>query len=332
MEINFNNKTILITGGAGFIGSNIAFYLQKNYPDSKIIIFDVFRKGETFDNGNLKSFGHYKNLIGFKGDIICGDIKDEEDLNKLKFYKLDFIFHYAAISDTRVYDQEIIMKTNVNSFYNLLEVAKKNEAGMIYASSAATYGSSPSPQKIGDDSPENVYGFSKYAMDQIAYRYMKEYSNMHIVGLKFFNVYGEKEYFKNKTASMVIQLGHQIIAGKSPRLFIGSDKIMRDFVYVKDVILANILACFTKKNGIYNIGSGVHRSFYDIVNILQQELNTNLKIEYFENPYKGYQMHTRADISLSQEFLGYKPNYTLEQGIKEYIPYIKQTFNWDKKQ
>jgi len=235
MDTSFNNKTILITGGAGFIGSNIAFYLQDNYPDSKIIIFDIFRSGKTFDNKNLKSFGHYKNLVGFEGDIICGDITNEDDLNKLKKYKLNYIFHQAAISDTRVYDQEIIMKTNVNSFYKLLEIARDNDAKMIYASSAATYGASPSPQKIGDDAPENPYGFSKYAMDQIAYKYIKKYKDMYIVGLKFFNVYGEREYFKKKTSSMVIQIGHQILAGKPPRLFTGSAEIMRDFVYIKDL-------------------------------------------------------------------------------------------------
>ncbi len=329
MKIDFNNKTILITGGAGFIGSNIAFYLQNNYPDSKIIIFDIFRSGATFNNGNLKSFGHYKNLIGFKGDIICGDITNDEDLSKLENYKLDYIFHHAAISDTRVYDQDIIMKTNVNSFYELLEIARKNVAKLVYASSAATYGSSPSPQKIGDDAPENLYGFSKYVMDQIADRYIREYPNMHIVGLKFFNVYGEREYFKNKTSSMIIQLAHQISAGKSPRIFTGSDKIMRDFVYIKDVVTANILACSTKENGVYNIGSGISRSFYDIVTILQQQLHTNLKIDYFENPYSKYQMDTKADISLSQKILDYHPNYTLEEGIKNYMPYIKQTLNWD---
>ncbi|MDC1162248.1 NAD-dependent epimerase/dehydratase family protein, partial [Tenacibaculum sp.] len=246
-------------------------------------------------------------------------------------YKFDYIFHQAAISDTRIYDQEIIMRTNVNSFYKLLDIARNNNSAIIYASSAATYGSSPAPQKIGDDSPENPYAFSKYCMDQIANEYLKEHSEMHIIGLKFFNVFGEKEYFKEKSSSMILQLGHQILAGKSPRLFFGSEKIMRDFIYIKDVINANILACSTKKKGVYNVGSGINRSFYDIVSILQQELNTDLNIEYFKNPYTGYQTNTKADISLSKDFLNFTPNYTLEKGIKEYIPYIKQTFNWYKK-
>ena len=81
-KIDFNKKTILITGGAGFIGSNLAFYFQENFPKSKVIVFDCFRNDETFNNGNLKSFGHYKNLIGFKGDIICGNINNQNDLYK----------------------------------------------------------------------------------------------------------------------------------------------------------------------------------------------------------------------------------------------------------
>ena len=137
-NIDFNDKTILITGGAGFIGSNLAFYLQENFPESKIIVFDCFRNQETFQNGNLKSFGHYKNLIGFKGNIICGNINNKDDLALLNTYKFDVIFHHAAISDTRVYDQEIVMKTNVNSFYDLLAIAKRNSSVMVYASSAAT--------------------------------------------------------------------------------------------------------------------------------------------------------------------------------------------------
>ena len=90
-------KTILITGGAGFIGSNLAFYFQDKFPNSRIVVFDCFRSGANFSNGNLKSFGHYKNLLGFEGEIICGDITNQSDLSLLNDYKFDFIFHHAAI-------------------------------------------------------------------------------------------------------------------------------------------------------------------------------------------------------------------------------------------
>jgi ADP-L-glycero-D-manno-heptose 6-epimerase len=323
-KIDFNNKTILITGGAGFIGSNLAFYFQENFQKSKVTVFDCFRNDETFHNGNLKSFGHYKNLIGFKGDIICGNINNKDNLSLLNDYKFDYIFHHAAISDTRVYDQEIIMKTNVNSFYDLLAIAKKNQSVLVYASSAATYGSLPSPQTVGKESPESPYGYSKYVMDQIAMRYAMENPDLTTVGLRFFNVYGPREYYKANTSSMVIQLGHQILDGNAPRLFVNSSQISRDFIYIDDVVQANIKACSPKRNGTYNVGTGIPRSFQEITDILQKELKTELGTEYFPNPYSGYQMHTQADISASKDNLGFDPKVSLEQGIKSYIPEIKR--------
>ncbi len=321
-DTDFSNKYILITGGAGFIGSNLAFYFQENYPDSNVVVFDCFRNKSTFPNGNLQGLGHYNNLIGFTGDILCGNINNQDDLALLDNYKFDYIFHQAAISDNHTHDQEIVMQTNVNSFYSLLLKARKDQAVMIYASSAATYGNLPSPQTIGKESPENIYGFSKYMMDQIASNYSENNPDMTIVGLKFFNVYGPREYYKAKTSSMVIQLGHQILDGKKPRLFEGSDKIFRDFINIEDILQANIRACETKKNGTYNIGTGNPRSFKDIADILQKELGTSLNIEYIPNPYTKYQFHTQADISDSITNLGFNPKITLEDGIKDYIPEI----------
>ena len=326
-NINFNNKTILITGGAGFIGSNLAFYFQENYPNSHVVVFDCFRSGATFANGNLRSFGHYKNLIDFTGDVVCGNINNKEDLSLLGDYKFDYMFHQAAISDSRAYDQELIMQTNVNSFYDLLNKAKDNDAVMVYASSAATYGNLPSPQTVGSENPENPYGFSKYTMDQIAYRFSNKNPDMTIVGLRFFNVYGPREYYKAKTSSMVVQLGHQIMDGKAPRLFEGSDQLYRDFIYIQDVVQANIKACNPKQNGVYNVGTGNPRSFQNIADILQQELGTNLGTEYFTNPYDGYQMDTQADISTTQANLNFVPKVSLEDGIKAYIPEIRRLHN-----
>jgi ADP-L-glycero-D-manno-heptose 6-epimerase len=160
-------------------------------------------------------------------------------------------------------------------------------------------------------------------MDHIANQFSKENPDLAIVGLRFFNVYGSREYYKAKTSSMVIQLGHQILNGKAPRLFRGSDKILRDFINIEDVLQANIKACKPIKNGIYNVGTGNPRSFQDIADILQQELRTNLGTEYIPNPYDGYQLHTQADIRASKSNLGFDPVVSLEEGIKTYIPEIK---------
>lgn len=324
-KLNFNKATILITGGAGFIGSNLAFYFQKNYPDAHIVIFDCFRKEESLSNGNLKSLGHYQNLIGFLGDVICGNINNENDLKLLDKYTFDYIFHHAAISDTRVYDQEMVMKTNVNSFYKILDKAKKDNSTLVYASSGAVYGSLPSPQTIGLEKPENPYGFSKFLMDQIAERYSADNPKLNIVGLRFFNVYGPREFYKSTTASMVIQLGHQILDGKPPRLFEKSNQIFRDFIYIEDVIQANIKSCRSLNNGTYNIGTGIARSFKEITDILQKELETDFDIDYFPNPYEGYQLHTQANILSAMQNFDFKPKFSLEKGIAAYIPEIRKT-------
>ncbi|AGR78003.1 ADP-L-glycero-D-mannoheptose-6-epimerase [Aliarcobacter butzleri 7h1h] len=331
-DINFNKKTILITGGAGFIGSSLAFYFQNNYPKSKIVVLDSFRSGETFSNGNLKSFGHFKNLLGFKGIVVSGDINDKIVLKSLeKNYKFDYIFHQAAISDTTVQEQDLMIKTNVNAYEDLLKIAIKHKANMIYASSAATYGDSDRFE-VGYEQPNNAYGFSKVMMDNVTYDYLKKDLDISIVGLKYFNVYGPREFFKNKTASMVVQFGHQILKGLTPKLFEGSDKILRDFIYIEDIIQANIKACNPKKSGVYNVGTGNARSFEDIVNILQKELQINNGKEYIPNPYVGsYQFFTQANIETTTKYLGYEPKFSLEDGIKAYIPEILKLFKEEVK-
>ena len=332
-DINFNEKTILITGAAGFIGSNLCFYFQKNFPDALIVALDCFRSGETLSNGNLKSFGHYKNLLGFNGIVISGDINDKGLLSQLdNDYDFDYIFHEAAISDTTATEQDLMIKTNVNAYEDLLKLAIKHNANMIYASSAATYGDATSPQTVGNENPGNVYGFSKLMMDNITYEYLKKDLNISIVGLRYFNVYGPREFFKNKTASTVVQFGHQILDGKTQKLFEGSDKILRDFIYIEDVIQANIKAANPKKSGVYNVGTAKARSFQDIADILQKELGTDLGTDYIPNPFVGqYQFHTEANIEETVKYLGYTPNYEMEDGIKEYIPEIINLHKTEKR-
>jgi len=332
IEDDLRDKTILITGGAGFIGSNLAFYFQNNHPDAKIVVLDSFRSGETLSNGNLKSFGHFKNLIGFRGEIISGNINDKDLLLDLEMnYQFDYIFHEAAISDTTAQEQDLMIKTNVNAYKDLLELAIRHGANMIYASSAATYGNAPSPQKVGREAPNNVYGFSKLSMDNLSREYMKD-CDISIVGLRYFNVYGKGEYFKNSTASMILQFGHQILSGKNPRLFEGSDKILRDFIYIEDIIQANIKAMNPKQSGIYNVGTGKARSFQNIVDILQKELGTTLACEYMPNPFVGsYQFHTEANIETTKEYLGYEPAYEMEDGIASYVDEIKKIYEEEVK-
>ncbi|ARE80242.1 ADP-glyceromanno-heptose 6-epimerase [Campylobacter helveticus] len=307
---------IIITGGAGFIGSNLALALQEN---NEILIIDKMRSDKKLDNGNLESFGHFKNLLDFKGELFVGDINEAKTFEVMREFKPETIFHQAAISDTTAYNQTQVLSVNLNSFKDFIKLAIKCDSKLIYASSASVYGDMPSPQKVGYEEPKNPYAFSKLMMDKLAQKYFNE---LHIVGLRYFNIYGKNEFFKGKTASMILQFGLQILSGKNPRLFEGSEKIYRDFTYIKDVVNANLKALETK-SGIYNVGSGKARTFKDIVDILQKELGTNLDYEWIKNPYeKAYQFHTQAH--LSENF--YTSEFELEAGIKDYLPEIKRIF------
>ena len=304
---------ILITGGAGFIGSNIAKALEKNYPNSKILVLDDF------------SSGHFKNLIGFKGEVLSGDIRDgglwEYLMNKFQF---DVVFHQAAITDTTVKDQKLMIETNTNSFRNLLECALKWKAKVIYASSAGVYGNSKPPMMEDEGLvPENIYGFSKLAMDYIAYNFIQEHPKLKVVGFRYFNVYGQGEQYKGKTASMIYQLYKQMKAGKRPRLFKWGEQ-KRDFVYIEDVVRANLLALEKDVSGVFNVGSGKARSFNDIVGILNELLGTSLEPDYFDCPYDFYQKHTEAELTKIKKFLGYEPLYSLEDGIKAYVEILER--------
>ncbi|GAB6065186.1 ADP-glyceromanno-heptose 6-epimerase [Aquifex pyrophilus] len=303
---------ILITGGAGFIGSNLAFALQEKYPRAKIYVLDNF------------SSGHFKNLIGFKGEVITGDITDRELWDYIgKKFRFDVIFHEAAITDTTVMDQFLMMRTNADSFRYILDLAVKWGAKVIYASSAGVYGNTPPPMREDYGlEPENIYGFSKLMMDHIAKEYMEKHPEINIVGFRYFNVYGPREEYKGKTASMIYQLAVKMLKGEKPRLFKWGEQ-RRDFVYIKDVIKANLLALERNVSGIFNVGTGRARSFNEIVKILNRELGTNYEVEYFDCPYDFYQEFTEADLTKIREALGYEPTYSLEEGIKDYLPYIR---------
>ena len=252
-------------------------------------------------------------------------LKIFEDIPLDNYY--DAIFHEAAITDTNVHDQKKMMEINVEAFKNILYYAADHEIKkVIYASSAATYGNSPCPMKVTQmPTPANVYGFSKAIMDNVARDFAEENHDMKIIGLRYFNVYGPGETYKSGvTASMVFHLYNQMKMGHRPRIFkMGEQE--RDFVYIKDIVKANMCALNNgKESGVYNAGTGIARSFNDMVACLNKELNTNLPPEYIDNPYSAfYQNKTQADISLTTEKLGYTPDYTLETGIADYVKYLE---------
>lgn len=298
---------VLVTGGAGFIGSNIAKHL-KSVGYSKVYVLDDF------------SSGHFKNLIGFKGQVITGDVRDKSLWDWLiKEFKFDVIFHQAAITDTTLMDQRLMMEVNAESFRNVLKAASAWGSKVIYASSAGVYGNTPPPMREdGLFKPENIYGYSKLSMDIMAMDFMKEREDMYIVGLRYFNVYGTGESYKGRSASMIYQLYSRMVSGQKPRLFKWGEQ-RRDFVYIEDVVKANMLAMEKNVRGIFNVGTGQGRSFNEVVEILGENLGTKPDTEYFDCPYDFYQKHTEADLKRAREMLGYKPEFSLEDGIKDYV-------------
>jgi len=308
------SEKILVTGGAGYIGSNIAAALLKR-PGTDVVVVDNFSSGD------------WRNLIHVNCDVRAADCDDPALLEEIADGAFSAIFHEAAITDTTVMDQRLMIEVNTNAFSDMLDACQVSGTRLIYASSAGTYGNSAAPNCVGaGEEPENIYGFSKLAMDRIAAR-RYESQSAPIIGLRYFNVYGPGETHKNektgnKTASMMLQLYEQVKAGKQPRLFkYGEQK--RDFVYIRDVIGANLAALDASRSGVCNVGSGLARSFNDIVNILSQVLETKLEIKYFDNPFTFYQNHTEADLSRSLELLNWQPEWTLEKGMSDYISLLE---------
>lgn len=319
--IDYNNKTVLITGGAGFIGSRLALKLQELYPEANIVIFDKFRNNETFPSGNPTSFGHFKNLIEFKGSIITGDITSEEDRELITQMSIDYIFHLAAISDTTVQDQNLMMKTNFSAFGFIMNLAEYNEADVVYASSAAVYGNTSAPNVVGKgEIPANVYGFSKLSMDKFTRKYIEDDPRVAVAGLRFFNVYGPGETYKGKTSSMIYQMTKKTLDAENIKLFEWGEQT-RDFVHVDDVVNACMLAMGI--SGIFNVGSGVSASFKDILSSIQYSMKSKVHVEWIKNPYSFYQDSTRADLSSESCVPGYVPQIHWKEGFSSYIELIK---------
>ena len=273
----------LVTGGAGFIGSNLAKRLANDGHD--VVVADDFQSG------------HWTNLIDFTGDVRTFSCHDPAAIRAtLGNDKFDVIFHQASITDTTVHDQRRMMENNVEAFRALLDLAVAWRARVVWASSCSIYGQGAVPMKESQPAdPLNVYAFSKLAMERLAMRYAPKLAHP-IVGLRYSNVYGPGEAHKGKFASMINQLAKQMKAGNRPRIFIAGEQ-KRDFVSVWDVVQANLNALHADESGSFNCGAGASWSFNQVVEELNRALGTDLEPEYFENPYSFTQDWTETDLT-----------------------------------
>lgn len=285
-------NTYVISGGTGFIGSNIVKYLYET-TNAKIIVFDRTLKQHNMINN--ERILYYKLLL-----------EDDSTYSFLNKYDFNIFFHCGAIVDTLYTDEKSIMKINAFSMHNIINLCKNKNAKLIYSSSASVYGNVNKMNSIDDElKPETLYATSKLEMEKIT----EQYNNVVCIGLRYFNVYGNGEDHKGNMSSMIYKLNN----GHNKLFKYGEQK--RDFVYVKDVIQANIKATYLNKSGVYNVGSGEANSFNDIVNELKKSTN----IDYIDNPYNFYQNYTCADLDKSIAILNYKPLYNLKTGIEDML-------------
>ena len=292
---------ILVTGGAGFIGSHIVdAYLEAGH--------DVAVVDSLWSHG-----GGRRENVPAAVRFYQVDVRDLELREVIRKEQPEVINHHAAqhsvklSTDDPAYDAQV----NVLGLINMLTGAQ--QAGVrkvIFPSSAATYGAaSEASVETNGAAPANVYAFSKAMMDNLANRAAAEEKNWIIIGLRYFNVYGPREAHKGTPASMVFHLSRQMKAGQRPRIFKHGDQ-KRDFVYVKDIVEGSIRALDAKESGIYNLGSGHARSFNELVDVLNRSLGTDFKPDYIENPHAHYQNFTQADLTSVRTNLGYEPQYS----------------------
>jgi ADP-L-glycero-D-manno-heptose 6-epimerase len=300
----------VVTGGAGFIGSNLTLALQEKFPDACLTVIDDFRSGD------------FKNLIGYRGDFVAQNLATLDWREQFGDNAFDAIFHLASITDTTNHDQFEQVHDNVESFRRILDFARPTGTRIIYASSAATYGpATEASVESNGAAPSNIYAFSKAIMDNIATREAGKFPDWVIVGLRYFNVYGPREAHKGVPASMIYHLSKQMKAGQRPRIFKQGEQ-KRDFVYVKDAVEGSIRALKAKQSGIYNLGSGKARSFNELVDVLNKCLGTKFQPDYIENPHAHYQNFTEADLTRAHDALGYEPRFSLERGVADYVKWL----------
>lgn len=279
---------IVVTGGAGFIGSNIVKGLNA-IGRKDILVVDDLTDGTKFANLVDLDIADYLDKDEFIGLILSG-----EDLD------IEVIFHQGACSSTTEWNGKFMLENNYNYSKDLLHYCLDNQIPFLYASSAATYGGRKD-NFIEDrqfEKPLNVYGYSKFLFDQYVREILPEATSQ-ICGFRYFNVYGPREQHKGSMASVAFHLDSQLKKGENLKLFEGSDHFKRDFIYVDDVVAVNLWFWQQNKSGIYNCGTGRAESFQAVADAVLSYHKTG-KIDYIPFPenLKGrYQTYTQADLT-----------------------------------
>ncbi len=309
-----DGKTILVTGGAGFIGSNIIHKLFL-MPVKKIIVLDNLFAGK---------FSNISNLIGEKVQFIKGDVCDFDLVNNL-CKEVDIICHQAAWGSVprSLVEPKSYHENNVTGFFNILESARLNGIKrVVYASSSSVYGDEKTlpkkEEKIGKALAP--YGVSKYINEVYADIYHRCYG-IEIIGLRYFNVFGPKQNPEGAYAAVIPKFINLILSNQ-PIVINGDGSYSRDFTYIDNVVDFNI-RCMTTNNDeafgkVFNVACGKNYSLNDLVDILKNSIDENAVVIYGEKR-RGDVEHSLADISLAKRILDYEPLIDFEEGIRRTI-------------
>lgn len=308
---------IIVTGGAGFIGSNIVKSLNDiGYRD--ILVVDNLKDGTKFVNLVDLDITDYMDKEDFIASIVAGD-----DLGDI-----DAIFHEGACSSTTEWDGKYMMDNNYQYSKEVLHYCLERSIPFLYASSAATYGGRTSDfiEERQYEQPLNVYGYSKFLFDQYV-RDILPQADSQICGFRYFNVYGPREGHKGSMASVAFHLNNQINQGENPKLFSGSENFQRDFIYVGDVAAVNLWFWQHGVSGIFNCGTGRAESFQAVADAVL-DFHQKGQVEYIPFPEKlkgRYQAFTQADLTKLRA-AGYdKPFKTVAEGVSDYLTWLNRS-------
>ncbi|QEH17155.1 ADP-glyceromanno-heptose 6-epimerase [Histophilus somni] len=306
---------IIVTGGAGLIGSNIIAALN-DMGRRDILVVDNLTDGTKFVNLVDLDIADYCDKEDFIASIIAGD----------DFGDIDAIFHQGACSATTEWNGKYLMQNNYEYSKELLHYCLLREIPFFYASSAATYGDKTDfIEERQFEGPLNVYGYSKFLFDEYVRQILPQ-AKSPVCGFKYFNVYGPREQHKGSMASVAFHLNNQMLKGENPKLFAGSEHFLRDFVYVGDVAKVNLWAWQHGISGIYNCGTGRAESFEQVARAVlnyhgKGEIET---IPFPEHLKSRYQEYTQANLTKLRA-AGYQEEFkSVAEGVAEYMQWLNR--------